>query len=103
MIGSISTASLLELFLKALEMDWLDHWRTSMGIKHCYTRPFLETHLCKKKSFSFIVLYREPYLYDPLVVSVLNVVKLRTKEMDLCLINTASEPVRVYIFILFTL
>ena len=31
-------------------------------------------------------------MYDPLVVSVLNVVKLRTAPMDLCLVNTKSQP-----------
>ncbi|XP_046644308.1 sphingosine kinase 2-like isoform X2 [Daphnia pulicaria] len=34
----------------------------------------------------------EPYLHDPLVVSVLNVVKLKSREMDLCLINTTNFP-----------
>ncbi|KZS21751.1 Sphingosine kinase 1 [Daphnia magna] len=34
----------------------------------------------------------EPYLYDPLVVSVLNVVKLKSREMDLCLVNTTKFP-----------
>lgn len=45
---------------------------------------------------NFFPLYSsEPYLYDPLVVSVLNVVKLKSREMDLCLVNTTKFPVRL--------
>ena len=36
---------------------------------------------------------QEPYTYDPLVISVLNVVKLRTIQLNICIVNTAYHKV----------
>lgn len=41
---------------------------------------------------SLAYLNSEPYIPNPMLVGTLNILKLRTKEMDLCLVNTISHP-----------
>jgi len=43
----------------------------------------------------YILCNSEPYRQDPMLISALNILKLRTTEFDLCLVNTLSHPVSI--------
>ena len=97
-IGTKFALFLLEPYLKDLETDLLVRSLISMGIPIFHWAHIIKKIKRKSINFYFYVTHREPYLNDPLVVSVLNVVKLRSKVMDLCLLSTTNHRVSKFIY-----